>query len=281
MTRARFEATPLRSGRGRLSLSLGARVGWMRGHARLPQRYALRHRRLRRRRGQRREGVDRRQARGGSAAHRDLRPRARCNRGDDRGRLPRRLPVGQPRDAGAGCAQERRAVRRDHQLRGAGVGLQLDHRPARRHAVRRRQRRRGRRRRRLARAARVARALAGAAARVRAGVGVPARAARPTAARLAAGAGGAIDSGVDTTGCVFQSAEDCFNGIDDDCNGHTDCDDPACNGSTTCVPAAGSNGFVPGAYVDPVARLSGALRRRRVDDQRHARPRRRLHRLLV
>jgi len=65
-----------------------------------------------------------------------------------------------------------------------------------------------------------------------------------------AGAGGAIDSRVDT-GCVFQSAEDCFNGIDDDCNGHTDCDDPACNGSTTCVPAAGSTGFVPGAYVDP------------------------------
>jgi hypothetical protein len=66
-----------------------------------------------------------------------------------------------------------------------------------------------------------------------------------------AGAGGAIDSGVDTTGCVFQSAEDCFNGIDDDCNGHTDCDDPVCNGSTTCIPAAGSMGFVPGAYVDP------------------------------
>lgn len=68
----------------------------------------------------------------------------------------------------------------------------------------------------------------------------------------AAGAGGAIDSGADTgSTCVFQSAEDCFNGIDDDCNGHTDCDDPACNGSTTCVPAAGPNGFVPGAYVDP------------------------------
>ena len=66
------------------------------------------------------------------------------------------------------------------------------------------------------------------------------------------GAGGQIDSGVDTgPACVFQSAEDCFNGIDDDCNGHTDCDDPACNASTTCVPAAGSTGFVPGAYVDP------------------------------
>ncbi len=66
------------------------------------------------------------------------------------------------------------------------------------------------------------------------------------------GAGGQIDSGVDTgPACVFQSAEDCFNGIDDDCNGHTDCDDPVCNASTTCVPAAGANGFVPGAWIDP------------------------------
>jgi hypothetical protein len=64
--------------------------------------------------------------------------------------------------------------------------------------------------------------------------------------------GGTGGSGVDA-GCVFQSAEDCFNGIDDDCNGHTDCDDPACTPSTMCVPAAGSNGFVAGAYVDPAA----------------------------
>lgn len=64
------------------------------------------------------------------------------------------------------------------------------------------------------------------------------------------GSGGRIDGGNDVA-CVFQSAEDCFNGIDDDCNGHTDCDDPACVPSTSCVPAAGANGFVPGAYVDP------------------------------
>ncbi len=64
------------------------------------------------------------------------------------------------------------------------------------------------------------------------------------------GAGGTIDAGVDT-GCVFKSAEDCFNGVDDDCNGHVDCDDPACGASTTCVPAAGANGFVPGAWIDP------------------------------
>ena len=65
------------------------------------------------------------------------------------------------------------------------------------------------------------------------------------------GAGGLLDAGVEK-GCVFQSAEDCFNGIDDDCNGHTDCDDPACNASTTCVPAAGSSGFVAGMWTDPV-----------------------------
>ncbi len=97
----------------------------------------------------------------------------------------------------------------------------------------------------------------------------------------AGGAGGKIDAGVDTTGCVFQSAEDCFNGIDDDCNGHTDCDDPACNASTTCVPAAGSNGFAAGAWIDPSLTCPVRFRRRRVDDQRHAQARRRLHRLLV
>ena len=63
------------------------------------------------------------------------------------------------------------------------------------------------------------------------------------------GTGGAIDAGPDTgppdTGCVFQSAEDCFNGIDDDCNGHVDCDDPACGASTTCVPAAGDERLRP------------------------------------
>jgi len=72
------------------------------------------------------------------------------------------------------------------------------------------------------------------------------------AAGKADAGGGTGGSGVDA-GCVFQSAEDCFNGIDDDCNGHTDCDDPACTPSTVCVPAAGSNGFVAGAYVDPAA----------------------------
>jgi hypothetical protein len=69
-----------------------------------------------------------------------------------------------------------------------------------------------------------------------------------------AGAGGsggaAFDAGVDQ-GCVFQSAEDCFNGIDDDCNGHTDCDDPTCVPSTTCVPAIGSDGFAAGTWVAP------------------------------
>jgi hypothetical protein len=68
------------------------------------------------------------------------------------------------------------------------------------------------------------------------------------------GAGGGTDAGNETGadgGCVFQSAEDCFNGIDDDCNGHIDCDDPACTQRTTCVPAVGANGFVTGVWVDP------------------------------
>jgi len=54
--------------------------------------------------------------------------------------------------------------------------------------------------------------------------------------------------------CVFQSAEDCFNGIDDDCNGMTDCADPACTPATDCVPAAGgSAGFALGTTVAPSA----------------------------
>jgi hypothetical protein len=32
--------------------------------------------------------------------------------------------------------------------------------------------------------------------------------------------------------------EDCFNGIDDDCNGHIDCDDDACKPVATCMPGA-------------------------------------------
>ena len=45
-------------------------------------------------------------------------------------------------------------------------------------------------------------------------------------------AGGAGKSGT----CVPTGAENCFNGVDDDCNGHVDCDDPACgSGVAQCV----------------------------------------------
>lgn len=38
-------------------------------------------------------------------------------------------------------------------------------------------------------------------------------------------------------GCVITGAENCTNGVDDDCNGLTDCQDPACTGAGyTCVP---------------------------------------------
>jgi hypothetical protein len=42
--------------------------------------------------------------------------------------------------------------------------------------------------------------------------------------------------GVDLAGCA-SSVEDCFNGVDDDCNGLVDCADPACNPTAECVPA--------------------------------------------
>ncbi len=60
-----------------------------------------------------------------------------------------------------------------------------------------------------------------------------------------AGTGGTGTGGIGTGGsggaaCVFKSAEDCFNGIDDDCNGKTDCEDPACTPTTECVAAPGT-----------------------------------------
>jgi hypothetical protein len=54
---------------------------------------------------------------------------------------------------------------------------------------------------------------------------------------------------VNEKACVFQSAEDCFNGIDDDCNGMIDCADPACTSGSECVPA-NADGFHAGTTVD-------------------------------
>ncbi len=52
--------------------------------------------------------------------------------------------------------------------------------------------------------------------------------------------------------CIPQGSEDCFNGIDDDCNGHIDCDDDVCQPTTECVDDA------PAPFVPGVQRL-GAL----------------------
>lgn len=50
----------------------------------------------------------------------------------------------------------------------------------------------------------------------------------------AEGGGGSSSSGP----CTPSGAEDCFNGDDDDCNGKTDCEDPACNDTAVCEPLA-------------------------------------------
>lgn len=50
----------------------------------------------------------------------------------------------------------------------------------------------------------------------------------------AEGGGGSSSSGV----CTPAGAEDCFNGADDDCNGKTDCEDPACDAVAVCEPLA-------------------------------------------
>src|SRR5262249_7045442 len=38
--------------------------------------------------------------------------------------------------------------------------------------------------------------------------------------------------------CPGGGVELCFNGVDDDCDGHTDCDDPDCAPIAVCVPPA-------------------------------------------
>jgi hypothetical protein len=50
--------------------------------------------------------------------------------------------------------------------------------------------------------------------------------------------------------CVPTGPENCFNNIDDDCNGHTDCDDHACYATATCVPVADTTQFQYGTLLD-------------------------------
>ena len=51
-----------------------------------------------------------------------------------------------------------------------------------------------------------------------------------------AGEGG-TDAPIDTAGCVKSGAEICDDGLDNDCNGLTDCEDPACGGFACVTPA--------------------------------------------
>jgi hypothetical protein len=44
-------------------------------------------------------------------------------------------------------------------------------------------------------------------------------------------------AGVDLVCVPLSGNEDCFNGIDDNCDGLVDCADPQCTATTTCVPA--------------------------------------------
>jgi len=50
--------------------------------------------------------------------------------------------------------------------------------------------------------------------------------------------GGSSNGGSAGGSCAPTGEEDCFNGKDDDCDGQTDCADPACTPSSTCVPDA-------------------------------------------
>ncbi|HKP64155.1 MAG TPA: hypothetical protein VJV78_45780 [Polyangiales bacterium] len=69
-----------------------------------------------------------------------------------------------------------------------------------------------------------------------------------------AGSGGAGQGGAGSDAgpsCVSKGAEQCSNGLDDDCNGDTDCADAACS-AMTCAPAGSVTGLlVPSAESCP------------------------------
>lgn len=62
-----------------------------------------------------------------------------------------------------------------------------------------------------------------------------------SAGKAAEGGSGAVGEagGGGEPQCDPTSAEDCFNGVDDDCNGDVDCEDAACAEPAECVPVPG------------------------------------------
>jgi len=54
-------------------------------------------------------------------------------------------------------------------------------------------------------------------------------------------------------GCTYLGPENCTNGIDDDCNGQTDCSDPACAPAFKCTASPPSGWFGPGTVFEAVS----------------------------
>jgi len=77
---------------------------------------------------------------------------------------------------------------------------------------------------------------------------------RPSVGGQTDGAADARDTAMDQKPCV-PTTEQCFNGLDDDCDGKIDCADPDCSSGARCAAAPGASGriglVVPGSSPCP------------------------------
>lgn len=78
----------------------------------------------------------------------------------------------------------------------------------------------------------------------------PGSSGEPNPTGVEPGSSGPGDSSGSTPSCMADGDERCFNGADDDCNGLTDCADPACAEGAVCEPSGDNNGVLVAADQD-------------------------------